>query len=142
MPTEWRVPVGEGQEHEPSRADDPDHLVHEGGRVRDVLEHVGGVADVERALGKRKPHPVADDPVTELPAGVAHRFPERLDEDARCARPAESLGEVTRATADIDDLLSRHGSPLFHQCDGVICEQAVVLRLVVELGAKALEQVD
>ena len=55
----------------------------------------------------------ADDPVTELPAGVTHRFPERFDEDARRASPSESLGEVNAAAvqSSTEENPAENGSP-------------------------------
>ena len=54
MSSEWRIPVGVGQEDEASGSDNSEHLRQEGVGSRHVLDNVGRVADIEHTCGDRQ----------------------------------------------------------------------------------------
>ncbi len=86
--------------------------------------------------------PVADELVPETSAGTSHRFPERLDQDARRSGATEGFGKTAAAAADVDNSLSHDGGLLLDERHRVVTEQRVIPILVVELGPKPLEEPD
>ena len=134
-----RVPGGERDVEQATRARDAHLLVEEARHVGHVLEDVGGEGEVGQPVGERqvvavarhrqpRRHPPGGDGEAvaglgaAIVAGIGHRRVTRLGLDQEAAGPGggEGLGEVAGAAAHVDHGRPRHLRVLRYLGHGVV----------------------
>jgi hypothetical protein len=142
MTTEGREPIGERKEHYSTRSNDTNEFVEQNFWTHYMLQNVRGMADVERAVGKRKFQTIPDDAVAESSSSSRHFLPVGFHEDADCARTAEGFGEVAGASPNVDHALACDRLVALDERHRVLSEERVEPVWVVELRPESLKQID
>ena len=116
------------------KTDDP-------GSLLDVLEDVGGVADVDRRVAERQLHAAAEDGAYVDRARAGELSHVGVEGDVRRARGLEGLPEVAGPATDVEHQLARQVVVLRHLLGGVVGESGVEPGRVGLLVTELPEQV-
>ena len=140
VPAPRGEPRGPGDQDRPAGLRDSHHLRRHGLRLRDVLQNVAGVGEVEAGVGKRQPQARRPHGVrTHLTAG--RELADIGVGTGVCGSGCtESLGEVPRTATDVKHHRAPQVAPSRSLADRVGGEQGVEPVGICLLGTKRPEQ--
>ena len=135
-------PHGVAEVDQPTRPGHPRHLLGHPPRVRHVLEHVGGVADVDGAVGERQLHAAADHGARGDVAQAGELTDVGVEGEVRRPGRLERVAEVARSAADVEQRRALRVDVLAQLGDRVGGQRRVEARRVGLLVPEVPEQAD